>query len=64
MEQQHEHCVACGVSEQQASLIHFTYQSMDLRICPQCLPVMIHAPHKLADKLPGLESIKVKPHEQ
>jgi hypothetical protein len=63
MEHQQEHCIACGASDQQAPLIHFTYRSQTLRICPQCLPVLIHAPQKLADKLPGLEKLKVKPHE-
>jgi hypothetical protein len=63
MENQQELCIVCGISEQQVPLLHITFQSKSLRICPQCLPTLIHAPHKLTDKLPGLENIKVKPHE-
>ncbi len=32
------------------------YQSKEIHICPQCLPVLIHKPEKLAEKLPGLDS--------
>jgi hypothetical protein len=27
-------------------------------ICPQCLPLLIHKPEKLVDKLPGMDILK------
>jgi hypothetical protein len=39
------------------------YQSREVYICPQCLPVLIHKPATLADKMPGVEKIEPPKHE-
>lgn len=39
------------------------YQEADVYICPQCLPVLIHKPANLAEKLPGLENVQPRQHE-
>ncbi|GAB4454247.1 MAG: hypothetical protein OHK0041_18530 [Anaerolineales bacterium] len=32
-----------------------TYKDEPRHICPQCLPLLIHKIHLLADKLPGVD---------
>jgi hypothetical protein len=49
-------CLNCGLSEQEKPLLTIKYQRNEIYICPQCLPVLIHKPANLADKLPGAES--------
>ena len=49
-------CLNCGASEQEKSLLTIKYQSSEIYICPQCLPVLIHKPASLGDKLPGAEN--------
>ncbi len=48
-------CLNCGVSEQDKPLITLKFQDEDLYICPQCLPILIHKPYELADKIPGFK---------
>ena len=50
-------CLYCEKDSNQVPLIAVTFQGSDLWICPQHLPVLIHSPAKLADKLPGLEPL-------
>jgi len=45
-------CLNCGTSEQERPLIVLKFQAQELTICPQCLPILIHKPYELADKLP------------
>lgn len=45
-------CLNCGSSEMDRPLIALKYQEKEFTICPQCLPVLIHKPHELADKFP------------
>lgn len=49
-------CLNCGLSEQEKPLITIKFQGNEIYICPQCLPVLIHKPANLAEKLPGAES--------
>jgi hypothetical protein len=49
-------CLNCGLSEQEKPLLTIKYQHDEIYICPQCLPVLIHKPANLADKLPGTEN--------
>jgi len=37
-------------------LLILRFQGGQLHICPQCLPILIHKPYQLADKLPGIKS--------
>ena len=46
-------CLNCGTSEQERPLLALTFQGKEVYICPQCMPIMIHKPYELADKLPG-----------
>ena len=46
-------CLNCGTSEADRPLITLKFQGKELYICPQCLPVLIHKPYQLADKLPN-----------
>jgi hypothetical protein len=48
-------CIYCGASKDVVPLIQFQYRDMDRWICPQHLPILIHQPQKLADKLPGVD---------
>lgn len=56
-------CLNCKITEQEIPLLQMRYQKADVFICPQCLPVLIHKPEKLADKLPGMEGVKQAEHE-
>lgn len=49
-------CLNCNASEQEKPLINIKYQSKDMYICPQCLPILIHKPASLVGKLPGAET--------
>jgi hypothetical protein len=49
--------LSCGVAENKIPLIQLAFDGGRQFICPQCLPSLIHAPHKLADKLPVLKDI-------
>lgn len=48
-------CIACGEDNHQVPLISFTFRGEQYFICPQHLPLLIHKPAQLADRLPGLE---------
>ncbi len=44
-------CLNCGRSEEQVPLVSLRFHGKPLSICPQCLPILIHHPERLADKL-------------
>lgn len=48
-------CLVCDSTSEQVPLLQLRYQKSDLWVCPQHLPILIHKPHELADKLPGLD---------
>jgi hypothetical protein len=54
-------CVVCGMTENEVPLLSLQFKENPLAICPQCLPALIHAPAKLAAKIPGLENISPAP---
>jgi hypothetical protein len=45
-------CFSCGRTDGEVPLLHLTYDGSDLKICPQCLPTLIHQIERLIDKLP------------
>jgi len=49
-------CLNCNTSESEKPLLSIKFQGDEFFICPQCLPVLIHKPANLADKLPGAEN--------
>ncbi len=55
-------CIVCELDEYQVPLIKIQYQGNTYWICPQHLPILIHQPAKLADKLPGLENLGPAEH--
>jgi hypothetical protein len=44
-------------------LIPLKFQGREIHICPQCLPILIHKPYQLADKLPGIKSYENPPDQ-
>jgi hypothetical protein len=49
-------CINCNRTDEKIPLITITFKGEEKHICPQCLPVLIHKTHLLADKLPGIET--------
>ena len=57
-------CINCDKTDAQVSLLQMIYRGEEVHICPQCLPVLIHKPEKLADKLLGMQPGKSAEHTQ
>ena len=51
------HCLNCSRSEKEVPLVVLLYLGKHVNICPGCLPILIHHPERLADKLKATESI-------
>jgi hypothetical protein len=45
-------CLNCGVSDQERPLLNLKFQGNELNICPQCMPILIHKPQQLVEKIP------------
>ncbi len=56
-------CLACGAGSDQVPLIPLEYRGTTTYICAPHFPILIHAPAKLAGKLPGAESLPPSEHE-
>ena len=50
-------CIHCERTSEEVPLIPLNYFDQELWICPQHLPILIHQPARLAEKLPGLENL-------
>jgi hypothetical protein len=48
-------CLNCNRTDEQVPLLSLTFKGESKHICAQCLPILIHKIHLLADKLPGVE---------
>ncbi len=46
-----EHCLNCNRPETETPLVTLRMAGRSLWICPQCLPILIHHPEQLTDKL-------------
>lgn len=55
-------CVRCKKTDQEVPLLPMWFQSEEIHICPQCLPVLIHKPAELKGELPGVEKIDPPKH--
>jgi hypothetical protein len=55
------HCVSCDRTAEEVPLLSLTHRHGAAYICPQCLPILIHKPQQLLDKLPGADALQ--PHE-
>jgi hypothetical protein len=50
-------CLYCKRSSQVVPLVALCYGDDELWICPQHLPILIHQPQDLIDKLPGAANL-------
>jgi hypothetical protein len=55
-------CLNCNRTDEQIPLLTISFKSEAKYICPQCLPVLIHKTHLLADKLPGIDVTPAADH--
>jgi hypothetical protein len=46
-------CLKYTLTEDQFPLLVMQFRCKSVHIYPQCLPLLIHKPERLADKLPG-----------
>jgi len=53
--EQKERCFNCDISSSETPLLTLTFDQKPLWICPQCLPVLIHHPERVAEKLSNRE---------
>ncbi|HNK64273.1 MAG TPA: hypothetical protein PKL78_05130 [Anaerolineales bacterium] len=61
-EQEEKICVNCQRTEEQTPLIALAFKGEAYFICGQCLPLLIHKTHVLADKFPGIELTQTDGH--
>jgi len=47
-------CFNCEKSDENVPLLRLKFVGKEVWICPQCLPVLIHKPEELAEKLSNL----------
>jgi hypothetical protein len=50
-----KNCANCKRSDEQTPLLTLTFKGKESYICAQCLPVLIHKTHLLADIFPGID---------
>jgi hypothetical protein len=50
-------CLYCERSSREVALIPLLFGDSQYYICPQHLPILIHKPSQLKDKLPGAENM-------
>lgn len=62
MTQTIDYCLYCERDSNLVPLMAVVFQGQDIWICPQHLPILIHSPAKLVDKLPGLAQISPAEH--
>ena len=55
-------CLACQRASDEVPLLGLEYRGGKYWICPQHLPVLIHDPAQLVDKIPGAESFRPSEH--
>ncbi len=56
-------CVYCKRDDLEVPLISLSFGGRDFHICPQHLPILIHDPARLVDKLPGAEKLSPSEHQ-
>lgn len=57
-----DNCLYCERDSSQVPLLPLEFQGQDIAICAEHLPILIHSPAKLADKLPGLAQVSPAEH--
>lgn len=56
-------CLACEQTSDTVPLINVKFKGQDFWICAQHLPILIHQPARLADKLPGADALAAVEHD-
>lgn len=56
-------CINCTRTEQEVPILSLKFRGNQVGICSSCLPVLIHKPQQLADRLSGAEEIQPARHE-
>jgi hypothetical protein len=56
-------CLSCQRSEQETPLVGLNYQGKVYYLCSRCFPTLLHAPQKLAGKLPDAETLEAADHD-
>jgi len=59
-----EVCLVCDRSADVVPLLQMKYQDKSFWICPQHLPILIHKPAQLVDKLPGVDQLNPVGHDR
>lgn len=57
-------CLNCQKTEREIPLVTLHYQGLEVYICSECFPTLIHTPAKLARKLEDLREIEPADHEE
>lgn len=52
-----ERCIQCNRTSDEVPLLVVHHQGQEYFICPQDLPILIHKPAQLSDKLPGAANL-------
>jgi len=55
-------CLACDRGPEEVPLIALEFRGGEFWICPRHLPVLIHDPTRLGDRLPGAEDMVPADH--
>ena len=58
-----EKCIYCERTSDEVPLLAMRHRGQALWICPQHLPILIHKPAQLADKLPGAQNLTPEGHD-
>jgi hypothetical protein len=56
-------CILCEQTSETVPLVTLTYRGGTIYICPTHLPVLIHEPARLAEKIPGLANLPPAKHD-
>jgi hypothetical protein len=56
-------CIVCERTDHEVPLLLMSYLGVEYSICPQHLPILIHKPEQLADRLPGASNLSGHSHE-
>jgi hypothetical protein len=51
-------CLFCEQDSQTVPLLVLEFRGEQYRVCPQHLPILIHKPEQVGDKLPGYRGNK------
>lgn len=56
-------CLNCNRSENEVPLVSLRAAGNPAWICPQCMPILIHHPERMAGKLKGADRLSPGAHD-